>query len=136
IHDIHLRMVQCAAEGETNLRTALKKEIKQLCAGFKKPLVGINFMFATSEGSCFELSDWLHELGAIVVYGGVQSTFDFERILKLGKADIVVRFEAEDTIQNLILVWRGTSVEKKALHNVSFTSDGSIHHFPVRSAQV
>lgn len=135
IYDLHLRMIQLAAEGEKDLRAALKRVVEEICAGLERPLVGINFMFATSEESCFDLSEWLHEIGALVMYGGVQSTFDFERILTLGKADIVVRFEAEDTVQALVTLIAGTA-DAPDLHNVSFASGGAIRSLPVRAEPV
>jgi radical SAM superfamily enzyme YgiQ (UPF0313 family) len=137
IHDLHLRMIQLGAEGEKDILAKLRQDVLELCAPFERPLVGINFMFATSEDSAFELSDWLHELGAIVVYGGVQSTFDFQRILELGKADIVVRFEAEETIQRILELWNASELpEQLDLYNVCFRKDGVVKSFPTRSERV
>lgn len=136
IYDLHLRMIQLAAENETDLSAALKREVEEICVPFERPLVGINLMFATSEESTFELADWLHARGAIVLFGGVQSTFDFQRILRLGKADVVVRFEAEETIQQVMSLCRGAPVSAAPLSNVSFCSDGVIQSFPVEPARV
>ena len=137
VYDLHLRMLELAARNEPDLSAALLREVEAICAPFKTPMVGLNFMFATSEESAFELADALRERGALVVFGGVQSTFDFERILTLGKADIVVRFEAEDTIQDFVRLWRDTDgTGPTPLKNVSFRAGGEIASFPVQAAQV
>lgn len=136
IHDLHLRMIRSATSNEPDLSAVLKREVEHICSLYQTPLVGINFMFATSEESAFQLADWLHERGAVVVFGGVQSTFDFERILTLGKADIVVRFEAENTVQDIITLWRGADKADRCLTNVAYVERGEVRAFPRKAVQV
>jgi radical SAM superfamily enzyme YgiQ (UPF0313 family) len=135
IIDLHLEMVRLAAEGIEDIEQGLQEVVREQCKPFKKPLCGISCMFSTSEESCVLLSQWLREMHAVIVMGGVQATFDFENLLNKNIADIIVHYEAEETIQNLVKLWKENAAheinsQEYTLRNVSFlTSEGSIMSF-------
>ena len=131
IVDLHLEIVRLAADGIEDIETSLKQVVVESCRGLKNPLCGISYMFGTSQEGVESLSRYLRELNAKIMIGGVQATFDYEILLRNKTADVVVHYEAEDSIQGLIGAWQEIS-DKEDLKNISFSDGKKIFSFPLK----
>lgn len=129
--DLHLETLKRSVLGQDHSFETLLELIPDDC-----DLYGVTMMFESNQVATLRCMEYLVNKGKFVIAGGVQSTADFENLLRHGYCSIVVKKEGETQICKLLgLRERVNSDQFKAdehfqiIYNLAFRDEDEIISF-------
>ncbi len=98
--DLNYTVLRAAQQSEEDIDAFWKQELDQTISEFRRPIIGVSFMFDSTRGQLDEVLKHIRQRhpGLCIIVGGVAATANPEAILNTENADIIVHNEGENPL--------------------------------------